>query len=337
MLPESEWSAPSEIVLEESEEIDAGAEPGSTAEEILAVAASEASKSAEKTPTAKVVGIIRRKRRQYCGILQPSNMINSTRHIFVPADRKVPRIRIETRQAEKLQNQRIIVAIDTWPRSSRYPNGHFVRSLGPLGDVETENEVILLEHDVPHSKFSEEVLSFLPQLPWEITKEDYEKRVDLRDLYICSVDPPGCTDIDDALHCRDLPNGNLEVGVHIADVSHFIRPGNALDKEAAARGTTVYLVGKRIDMVPELLSSNLCSLVGGQERFAFSCIWELDHNANIINKRFHKSIIKSKSAMTYEMAQIIIDDVTQNNEIAKSLRNLNRLAKILKKRRMDNG
>ncbi|KAI8129308.1 hypothetical protein FF38_13008 [Lucilia cuprina] len=337
LLPESEWSAPSEIVLEESEEVDAGDEPGTTPEEILAAAALEATTTAQKTPTAKVVGIIRRKRRQYCGILQPSHMTDAIRHIFVPADRKAPRIRIETRQAEKLQNQRIIVAIDTWPRSSRYPNGHFVRSLGPLGDVETENEVILLEHDVPHSKFSEEVLSFLPQMPWEITKEDYEKRVDLRDLYICSVDPPGCTDIDDALHCRDLPNGNLEVGVHIADVSHFIRPGNALDKEAASRGTTVYLVGKRIDMVPELLSSNLCSLVGGQERFAFSCIWEMDHKANIINKRFHKSIIKSKSAMTYEMAQIIIDDATQNNEIAKSLRNLNRLAKILKKRRMDNG
>lgn len=167
--------------------------------------------------------------------------------------------------------------------------------------------------------------------------QDYTKRVDLRELYICSVDPPGCTDIDDALHCRELPNGHLEVGVHIADVSHFIRPGNALDKEAAARGTTVYLVGKRIDMVPELLSSNLCSLVGGVERFAFSCIWELDNEANILAKRFHKSVIKSKAAMTYEQAQIIIDDATQQTEIAKSLRHLNRLAKILKKRRMDNG
>lgn len=127
------------------------------------------------------------------------------------------------------------------------------------------------------------------------------------------------------------------MGVHIADVSHFIRPGNALDKEAAARGTTVYLVGKRIDMVPELLSSNLCSLLGGVERFAFSCVWEMDHNANIISKKFHKSVIKSKSAMTYEMAQIIIDDASQNNAIAQSLRNLNKLAKILKKRRMDNG
>lgn len=161
--------------------------------------------------------------------------------------------------------------------------------------------------------------------------------MDLRNITICSVDPPGCTDIDDALHCRELPNGNLEVGVHIADVSHFIRPGNALDKEAAARGTTVYLVGKRIDMVPELLSSNLCSLRGGVERFAFSCIWEMDKEANVLNKRFHKSVIKSKRAMTYEEAQIAIDDPNLHDDIAISLRHLNRLAKILKKRRMDNG
>lgn len=163
------------------------------------------------------------------------------------------------------------------------------------------------------------------------------KRVDLRHLDICSVDPPGCTDIDDALHCRPLDNGNLEVGVHIADVSHFIRPGTALDLEAASRATTVYLVNNRIDMVPELLSSNLCSLRGGEERFAFSCIWEMDKNANIVRTRFHKSIIRSRKAMTYEEAQLTIDDETQKGTIAQSLRNLNALAKILKKRRLENG
>lgn len=215
--------------------------------------------------------------------------------------------------------------------------GHFVRAIGPLGDKDTENEVLLLEHDVPHSKFSEEVLSFLPKLPWIISDEEYEKRVDLRNITICSVDPPGCTDIDDALHCRDLPDGNLEVGVHIADVSHFIRPGNALDKEAALRATTVYLIDKRIDMVPELLSSNLCSLRGGVERFAFSCVWKIDHEANIIETKYFKSVIKSKQAMTYEEAQLIIDDPTQTHDIAQSLRNLNKLAKILKKRRLDKG
>lgn len=167
--------------------------------------------------------------------------------------------------------------------------------------------------------------------------QDVAKRVDLRDIAICSVDPPGCTDIDDALHCRRIDSGNFEVGVHIADVSHFIRPGNALDKEAASRATTVYLVDKRIDMVPELLSSNLCSLRGNEERFAFSCVWEIDENANILETKFHKSIIKSKKAMTYEEAQLIIDDESQRHDIADSLRNLNKLAKVLKKRRIEKG
>ena len=151
------------------------------------------------------------------------------------------------------------------------------------------------------------------------------------------MDPPGCTDIDDALHSRVLPNGNIEVGVHIADVTHFIRPGNAMDKEAASRATTVYLVDKRIDMVPGLLSSNLCSLRGNEERFAFSCVWELDKNANILKTKFHKSVIESKAALTYEQAQLIIDDKNQKNEVAQSLRLLNKLAKILKKRRTENG
>lgn len=151
------------------------------------------------------------------------------------------------------------------------------------------------------------------------------------------MDPPGCSDIDDALHSRHLTNGNIEVGVHIADVSHFIRPGNAMDKEAASRATTVYLVDKRIDMVPGLLSSNLCSLRGNEERFAFSCIWEIDENANIIKTKFHKSVIKSKAALTYEEAQIIIDDKNVNDDVAKSLRLLNKLAKILRKRRQENG
>lgn len=134
-----------------------------------------------------------------------------------------------------------------------------------------------------------------------------------------------------------MENGRYEVGVHIADVSHFIRPGNALDKEAASRATTVYLVDKRIDMVPELLSSNLCSLRGGVERFAFSCVWELDEKANILEKRFHKSVIKSDNAFTYEQAQLIIDDPSQQDETAQSLRNLNKLAKIMKRRRIEKG
>ncbi|GAB1867172.1 Exosome complex exonuclease RRP44 [Camponotus japonicus] len=337
ILPDNQWSAPSEIVLQDEENTDDADDADDVTKDEKVLAKASSLKTKEKVPTGKIVGIIRRKWRQYCGILQPSPIKGNVRHLFVPAERKIPKIRIETRQAEILSKQRIIVALDSWPRNSRYPLGHFVRALGNIGDKETENEVLFLEHDIPHSHFSDAVLSFLPKLPWVITETDIAQREDLRHLDICSVDPPGCTDIDDALHCRSLPNGNFDVGVHIADVSHFIRPGTALDKEAASRATTVYLVDKRIDMVPELLSSNLCSLRGGEERFAFSCIWEIDSDANIVNTRFCKSIIRSRRAMTYEEAQLKIDDATQQDAIAQSLRGLNQIAKQLKKRRLQNG
>ncbi|KAK7873514.1 hypothetical protein R5R35_008776 [Gryllus longicercus] len=332
LLPEDQWSSPSDIVLQDEED-----DPGDILDDRTEALSASRAASSERIPTGRVVGIIRRKWRQYCGILQPSPVKDTVRHIFVPAERKIPKIRIETRQSEVLASQRIIVAIDSWPRHSRYPSGHFVRALGPIGDKDTENEVLLLEHDVPHSQFSEAVNACLPKLPWIITDDDVAERQDLRHIDVCSVDPPGCTDIDDALHCRFLDNGHVEVGVHIADVSHFIRPGTALDKEAALRATTVYLVDKRIDMVPELLSSNLCSLRGNEERFAFSCVWEMTREARIVATRFHKSIIRSRAALTYEQAQLRIDDPAQKDAIATSLRELNRLAKILKRRRIENG
>uniref|UniRef100_A0A674C271 Protein DIS3 homolog n=1 Tax=Salmo trutta TaxID=8032 RepID=A0A674C271_SALTR len=332
ILPLNQWVAPSSVVLQ-----DEGPKEDDVTEEEEAELKSGLSGVASRKPTGRVVGIIKRNWRPFCGMLFLSQIKEATRHLFTPADRRIPRIRIETRQAATLAGQRIMVAIDGWPKHSRYPNGHFVRSLGSAGDKETETEVLLLEHDVPHQDFSQAVLSFLPKMPWNITEEDMAVREDLRNLTVCSVDPPGCTDIDDALHCRDLPNGNQEVGVHIADVSHFIRPGNAMDLEAANRGTTVYLTGRRIDMVPELLSSNLCSLRSSVERLAFSCIWEINDKAEIVQTRFTKSVINSKASLTYAEAQMRIDDANMNDDTTKSLRGLNRLAKILKKRRIEKG
>ncbi|XP_013138952.1 PREDICTED: exosome complex exonuclease RRP44 [Papilio polytes] len=337
VLPKEEWRKPSDIVLEDKAD-----DQGDLLEEeseLLPTVKPKDKSDEEITPTGKVVGIIRRKWRQYCGILKPSKFSGATRHLFTPAERKIPHVRIETRQSDVLASQRILVALDSWPRNSRYPLGHFVRSLGPIGDKNAENEVILLEHDIPHARFSESVLACLPPEDWTIPEEEIKKRVDLRSVCICSVDPPGCTDIDDALHARALPGAATvyEVGVHIADVTYFVRPHTALDTEAASRSTTVYLVDKRIDMVPDLLSSNLCSLRGGEERLAFSCVWHIDENANILSTKFHKSVIKSRAAMTYEEAQLVIDDESREDEVATSLRTLNALAKRLKQKRLDNG
>eukprot|EP00794_Sanderia_malayensis_P006904 gene6904-7682_t len=332
VLPKCQWVKPSELVLQEEDE---DKDEDETTEKVA--------KELEKLPkghgktTGKVVGIIKRCWRPYCGTLSPAANPKGSRHLFIAADRQIPRVRIETRQAESLIGKRIIVSIDAWPRTSRFPQGHYVRVLGEIGDKETENEVLLLEHDIPHSAFSKLVLKDLPKMPWTITEEEYRTRKDFRCLDICSVDPPGCTDIDDALHCRMLENGNFEVGVHIADVTHFMKPGTALDEEAFKRGTTVYLTDNRINMIPDLLSSNLCSLMSNVERFAFSCVWEITKDAEIVATEFHKSIVNSKASLTYAEAQLIIDDSSRQDRLAESLRNLNSLAKILKKRRIDSG
>ncbi|KAK4310588.1 hypothetical protein Pmani_017844 [Petrolisthes manimaculis] len=343
LLPEEEWSTPSTVVIDkekqeeekEGDSEDEGDDENTLTEEQKLLASGRG--KGERQPTARVVGIMKRKWRQYCGIIKKNEITESIRHLFIPADKKIPFIRIETRQPDLLYDKRIIVAIDSWPRDSKNPKGHFVRVIGNIGDKDAENEVILLEHDCPHTKFSESVLNCLPKLPWIITEKDEAEREDLRHLDVCSVDPVGCTDIDDALHCRKLPNGNYEVGVHIADVSHFIRPLTALDKEAQNRSTTVYLTNRRIDMVPDLLSSNLCSLRGNVDRFAFSVIWEITPKAEVQSSRFCKAIIKSRGELTYQQAQARIDDSTMQDDLTNSLRNLNKLAKTLKTKRIDAG
>eukprot|EP00037_Helgoeca_nana_P036307 m.10789 g.10789 ORF g.10789 m.10789 type:complete len:1012 (+) comp7149_c0_seq1:34-3069(+) len=284
-----------------------------------------------------VVGIIRRAWRPYCGVLLQSDNPGRRFHLFQPYNRQVPRVRIQTRQAASFEGKRIVVAIDGWSAGSRYPQGHYVRTLGDAGDVDVETDVVLIEHEVPYEPFSDAVLGEMPAQDWTVPPEAYEKRRDLRDLNICSVDPPGCTDIDDALHARTLPSGNIEVGVHIADVTHFIRPGTFADLEAAKRSTTVYLTRRRIDMVPGVLSSNICSLRGEVERFAVSTVWEMTPDAEIVKVEFFKSVIKSKSAMMYSEAQLRIDDATDQTDLTQSLRSLNRLAKLLKKRRIEAG
>ena len=330
-LPQEEWSGPSGVVMERenmaNEKDIAGGE----------VDRGDSVSVADRRPTCRVVGVVRRRWRPYCGTLLPSTNMKSPHHTFLPADKRISLIRISTQQAGALMGKRIVVNMDEWCRSALLPHGHFVRVLGDIGDKAAENEVLLLEHDVPYQPFSAAVLADLPSCSWSIPQDEVRKRDDLQHLAICSVDPPGCTDIDDALHCRTLEGGNFEVGVHIADVSYFIRPGTEVDKEAAKRGTTVYLCDKRIDMVPEVLSSNLCSLREGEERLAFSVIWEMTPAAEVVSTSFTKSIIKSRKAFTYAEAQMRIDDKSLVDDVTLSLRHLNSLAKVLKQKRIDAG
>ena len=176
----------------------------------------------------------------------------------------------------------------------------------------------------------------MPSEDYKIELED--GRLDLRHLPVLSIDPPGCKDIDDALHCTVLPNGNYQVGVHIADVTHYVKAGTAIDLEAANRSTSTYLVNKRLDMLPSLLTTDLCSLKGNVDRFAFSVLWEVTPSADIVNVEFKKSIIHSIAALTYQQAQGMIDRPDSDDDIqAAAVKRLASLARKFRERRINAG
>ena len=300
----------------------------------------------EHPPQGKVVGILERQSwRKYCGSIDDTaknSPLQSRTSLFCPVDRKVPKIRIQTRQRELLEDKRIVVAIDQWPVESKYPLGHYVETIGPIGDKATETQVLLHEYNIPQNEFSDQVLACLPPSDWKITPENSIGRRDLRDLRVMSIDPPGCKDIDDALHVRMLPNGHLEVGVHIADVTHFVPPNSALDLEAADRGTSTYLVERRLDMLPGLLTTELCSLRAHEDHFAFSILWEMDPETfDVVQVDFCKSIIHSVAAMSYGQAQVLLDEPeiksVSNDSNTWSVQQLFRVSQVLRERRMDAG
>lgn len=361
VLPKDQWKAPStKIVDEETLNQDENAE----VEEDEAVItererrllqeevkkAHGGSSETRAQPTAKVVGVVKRNWRQYVGTVDSNSAgfsVSQGRRqqtvFLLPMDKRIPKIRMRTRQAQELVGKRILATIDSWDRDTRYPVGHYVRSLGDIETKGAETEALLLEYDVQYRPFPKVVLDCLPaeghewKVPESKSDPGWKGRKDLRELLICSIDPPGCQDIDDALHARPLPNGNIEVGVHIADVSHFVSPSNPMDAEASQRGTTVYLVDKRIDMLPMLLGTDLCSLKPNVERYAFSTIWELTPSADIVSATFTKSVILSRNAFSYEAAQLRIDDATDNTPLTQSMRTLLALSQRLRALRMEAG
>lgn len=294
-------------------------------------------------PCAKVVGILEARRRPYCGSIDvddaeaASTATGSVTVLVQPKNNRIPRIRIQTNQLNDIKDKRLAVVIDEWTEFSAFPTGHYIEILGKIGDRDTEAIVILKEHDIPHYDFSAAVYDCLPKGEWKVEPSELAKRLDLRDLCIVSVDPLGCRDIDDALHCRVVNGNHLEVGVHIADVTHFMNEHTAMDEEASKRCTSVYLVDRRINMLPQLLTENLCSIVGGEERYAFSILWEFDENFNVVRDWFGKTVIKSRAALYYGDAQRMIDDEHDNGDIAQSLKRLMTLSKHFKEQREKDG
>ncbi len=231
-----------------------------------------------------------------------------------------------------LLGQKVAVRFLSW--GLKYPIGEIVRVLGEPQRHQTEIHAIVLEYDLPEA-FPPEALAEAEALPRDIPPSEIEKRHDFRDILTFTIDPEDAKDFDDALSFRALPGGLYEVGIHIADVSYYVKPGTALDEEAYKRGTSIYLVDRTIPMLPERLSGDLCSLRPHEDRLTFSVVCQLDTQARLKSLWMGKTIIHSQRRFTYEEAQYEIEKGT--SPIANALQTLNRLAKKLHEKRMQEG
>lgn len=232
-------------------------------------------------------------------------------------------------------NDKVIVRIERWHDSkNRSPLGEIVDVLGPAGENEAEIHSIMAEFGLPF-KFPEHIEQEAEKIPVEITAKDLEKRRDFREITTFTVDPEDAKDFDDALSIEYLDNGEYEIGVHIADVSHYVKPGSILDKEALQRATSVYLVDRTIPMLPEKLSNGLCSLRPNEEKLTFAAVFKMDKDAKIKGKWFGRTIINSNRRFAYEEAQERIE--SESGDFAKELTILNNLAKKLRDKRFKQG
>ena len=241
------------------------------------------------------------------------------------------------------KGMKVAAIIDRWDRKDPNPHGYISDVLGEPGENETEMHAILAEYGLPY-RFTPEVENAADAIPEEITEKDLKGRKDFRKILTFTIDPTDAKDFDDALSLRKLDNGNFEVGVHIADVSYYVKPGTLMDQEAQARGTSVYLVDRTVPMLPEKLSNKLCSLRPNEDKLTFSAVFEITPDANVVDRWFGRTVICSDYRFDYEGAQRIIEtegkepeDPAVTQEIRDAVLELNKLASILRKRRFSSG
>ena len=258
--------------------------------------------SAPPIPSGRVVAIVSESRRQFVATMVDTPMNDESSCLVLPMDMRIPKIRIRTNGWRRFVGQRLLVQVERWEVGSNYPSGFCVEILGPIAHIETEITCLLKENQIDLDPFSAAAQACLPLEgnDWKIPSQEISQRKDLRSTHrIFSVDPNGCQDIDDTFHARVLPNGDIEVGVHIADVTYFLPHDSPLDKEAQRRATTFYLVDRRFDMLPSVLSGNLCSLHGNMERLAVSTIWTMSSDFKVVKDFWYgRTVIRNCQAMT---------------------------------------
>src|SRR3984885_7608795 len=280
----------------------------------------------------EVIEILHRAKMEFTGIVKLSERFA----FFIPDDRKMMHdIFIPINELNGAKNGiKAVAEITDWPPEAKNPVGRIKQVLGVQGENDTEMNAILAEYGFPLS-FPKEVEYESEEIPDIITPDEIARRRDFRDVLTFTIDPFDAKDFDDALSFKYLPNGNFEVGVHIANVSHYIKPDSALDKEALERGTSVYLVDRVIPMLPERLSNGLCSLRPNEDKLCFAAVFELDSDARIVDEWFGKTVIHSNRRFTYEEVQEVIEK--KSNEYENEISKLNELAYILRDRKFKNG
>ena len=276
--------------------------------------------------------IINRARTQFIGTLQ----MNDRFGFLIPDNEKIgvdlyiPKTKLKGAK----NGEKVIGEITDWPSDSKNPFGKITEVLGDAGNNDVVMHSILFEYDLPY-EFPAEVEALAEKINFELDPEEIKKRRDMRDILTFTIDPHDAKDFDDALSFQALPNGNYEIGIHIADVSHYVQPGSILDEEAYNRATSVYLVDRVVPMLPEKLSNGVCSLRPNEEKFTFSAIFEIDSNGKMKQEWFGRTVIYSDRRFTYEEAQEIIE--TGEGELHEEIGIMDRIAKKLRKNRFRAG
>ncbi|HQW85741.1 MAG TPA: ribonuclease R [Flavobacteriales bacterium] len=283
-------------------------------------------------PEGRVVEVLRRRRTEFVGTVH----LRQGRLMLVADDQRVQRPFLipanEGRGAR--EGDKAIIALGDWKDARDLPRGSVVRVLGRAGEHQVEMHAILAEFGLP-LEFPESVLAVAATIPDGCTPEEIARRRDIRSIPTLTIDPEDAKDLDDALSVRRLDNGHWEVGVHIADVSHYVHPGSVIDMEGATRATSVYLVDRVVPMLPERLSNDLCSLNPHTDKLSFSAIFELDDRARVKAEWFGRTVMRSQRRFAYAEAQAIIDGAA--GEFGPEVLTLHQLAQVLRSERIANG
>lgn len=297
----------------------------------------------------EITQVLKRVKTEYVGVIQ----INKNYAFVIPDSRKMYKdIFIPINKTKKAEDgDKVLVTLEDWPDNADSPFGKVDKVLGKPGEHNTEIHSILAEYGLPY-EFPHDVESFANKIDTSITEEDISKRRDMRDVLTFTIDPKDAKDFDDALSFQILENGNYEIGIHIADVSHYLQEGTILDDEAYERATSVYLVDRVVPMLPEILSNGACSLRPQEEKYTFSAVFQMNDKAEVIKKWFGRTVTYSDARFAYEEAQAIIESKSNqipkevsltekayntDQPIADAVLKLNELAKVLRKKRMSSG